>query len=104
MHLEIPVRGFCGVTLRVRSAVGNAVQRTAQHGAARCAGYIELPAQARRAKNWRTAVATPVSRVLRPPETSCTPIVASRVATAVRQMSSHQSLARLPEGGIEWPR
>lgn len=28
------------------------------------------------------AVATPVSRVLRPPETSRTPIVASRVATA----------------------
>ena len=42
----------------------------------------------------KTAVATPVCVGLCPPQPHCTPVVASGVATAVRQMNLYVSLAR----------
>jgi hypothetical protein len=47
------------------------------------------------------AVATPVFGVLRPPKTSCTPIVASGVATAGHFVKIHQARPWPPHSGEE---
>jgi hypothetical protein len=59
------------------------VHGTEVQGVALSAGYAVLRAGNRHVGPlWQGAVATPVFGWLRPPNTLCTPIVASRVATA----------------------
>ena len=59
------------------------VHGTEPQGAALCATYA-VPRAGNRHEGqvWQGAVATPVFGRLRPPNPSCTPIVASRVVTA----------------------
>mgnify|MGYP001552171270 CR=1 FL=1 len=61
----------------------SSVHGTEPQGVEPCGSYAVPRAGNRHTGQlWQGAVATPVSVALRPPETLCTPIVASRVATA----------------------